>query len=300
MTDSDLGRVAAWLMHQDPIGARFSSVLRRTLDQLYDGQHTGRYRWDQLHKTEKTHCGTLVEINLQREFQIGEGDRMDFRIEGVDVDCKYSQTNGGWMIPAEALGHVCLLLWADDELSICSMGLIRIEETLLTPGSNRDSKRTLGKTGRKRIQWMFEKTPLPLNVLLHLPREIVDRIMNLDSGQARIDEIFRVAQKTRIGRGVVATLGQQEDYMKRVRNNGGSRGRLRAEGIVILGDFEGHQRVAERLGLPIPGNGEFVSVRLAPVKKYGTGVVEVDGRFWRVADEDAPIVPAPDIRHIKK
>ncbi len=47
---------------------------------LLDGQHTGRYRWDQLHKTEKTHFGTLVEINLQRAFGFDDGMTMDFAI----------------------------------------------------------------------------------------------------------------------------------------------------------------------------------------------------------------------------
>jgi len=79
---------------------------------LLDGQHTGRYRWDQLYKTEKTHFGTLVEINLQREFGFADGVAMDFAICGIDVDCKYSQDRGEWMIPPEALGQIILGLWA--------------------------------------------------------------------------------------------------------------------------------------------------------------------------------------------
>lgn len=69
---------------------------------LLDGQHTGRFRWDQLYKTEKAHAGTLIEINLQREFGFGDGLEMDYRIAGIDVDCKFSQTRGAWMIPPEA------------------------------------------------------------------------------------------------------------------------------------------------------------------------------------------------------
>ena len=42
-------------------------------------------RWDQLYKTEKTHFGTLVEINLQREFGFADGVAMDFAIQGVDA-----------------------------------------------------------------------------------------------------------------------------------------------------------------------------------------------------------------------
>src|SRR5256885_8626710 len=104
--------VAAQLRQLDPDGSRTAQVLRDTLDQLYDGQRTGRYRWDQLYKTEKTHCGTLVEINLHREFEFQDGLKLDYQIAGVDVDCKYSQKNGAWMIPPEARGHLCLVLWA--------------------------------------------------------------------------------------------------------------------------------------------------------------------------------------------
>ena len=56
----------------------------------------------------------------------------------------------------------------------------------------------------------------------------------------------------------------QDDYMKRVRGGGGARDQLRAEGIVIFGDYAGDQVLAAALGLPRPGPGEFVSARLAP------------------------------------
>src|SRR6266704_2051576 len=95
--DLELRSVVAEILKLDPKGLRTAQVLRNTLDQLYDGQRTGRYFWEQLYKTEKTHCGTLVEINLQREFNFADGDKLDYRIGGADVDCKYSQTQGGWM-----------------------------------------------------------------------------------------------------------------------------------------------------------------------------------------------------------
>lgn len=92
----------------DPDGARTARMMRRTLDQLYDGQRTGRYSWAQLHKTERTHFGTLFEINLRREFDdvIDEGVKLDYRIRQHDVDCKFSQRMGGWMIPPEAIGQL--------------------------------------------------------------------------------------------------------------------------------------------------------------------------------------------------
>ena len=52
--------MAAELRRLDGDGSRMAAAIRGALDMLLDGQHTGRYRWDQLHKTEKTHAGTLV------------------------------------------------------------------------------------------------------------------------------------------------------------------------------------------------------------------------------------------------
>ena len=122
-------------------------MIRQTYDQLLDGQRTGRWDYRDLRKTEKTHMGTLVEINLHREFEFEDGRAMDYRIAGVEVDCKFSQSPRGWQIPLEATGYVCLLLWADDGLGLFSGGLLRISEDVLRPGGNRDQKRTLNAAG---------------------------------------------------------------------------------------------------------------------------------------------------------
>lgn len=65
--DPELERVYEHVKALDPAGRRFGRVLRDTIDQLLNGEVTGRYDWKTLFKTEKTHAGTLVEINLQRE-----------------------------------------------------------------------------------------------------------------------------------------------------------------------------------------------------------------------------------------
>lgn len=297
LLDRDVEIVTNSLRSLDPDGKRIAMVIRNTLDQLYDGQHTGRYRWDQLHKTEKTHCGTLIEINLQREMKFTDGLQMDFQIGGIEVDCKYSQSLGGWMIPMEAVGQICLLLWADDERAEWSLGITRMDEHVLGRGANRDSKRTLSATGRQSIRWVFQHAPLPPNVLLQLPRQQVDDIMSLTSGQKRIDEIFRVAQGRIIGRGVIATLGQQDDYMKRVRGNGGSRSRLSSEGILILGHYDEHRRIAKELGLPIPELGELVSVRVVRAGRRGRQTARIQNESWRIANPEDPIETAPDCPH---
>jgi hypothetical protein len=295
MADPELDAVAAEILGLDPDGSRIAQTLRDTLDQLYDGQRTGRYRWDQLYKTEKTHCGTLVEINLHRQFKFGDGHTLDYRIVGVDVDCKFSQTLGGWMIPPEAHGHLCLLVWAEDAGSKWSMGLVRTATDRLNTGGNRDRKATLNQVGREAIRWLFDHAQLPSNVLLQLDRATVDAIMAMKSGQKRINEIFRIALERIVGRGVVATLGQQDDYMKRVRANGGARTSLRPEGIIILGQYGSHALIARTLGVPVPGPGDSVSVRVTPADGPGSRVAEIDGRLWKVAKPTDPAVLAPEL-----
>ena len=297
--DKELAAVAAELRAFDPDGSRTARVLRDTFDQLYDGRRTGRYRWDQLYKTEKTHCGTLVEINLQREFKFSDGESLDYLIGGVDVDCKYSQTIGGWMIPPEARDHICLVVSAaDTPAPIWSLGLVRASAAHLNLGSNRDAKSTLNTAGRNAIVWIHQNAPLPPNVLLQLDPATVDRIFAEASGQKRINELFRSALGTVIGRAAVATVAQQDDYMKRVRANGGARTLLQPEGIIILGQFQSHVAIARALGVPVPGPGDSVSLRVTPAKKRGAGVIEINQRLWKVAAPGDPIVAGPDLPSI--
>ncbi|MFD2354220.1 NaeI family type II restriction endonuclease [Nonomuraea ferruginea] len=261
--DSPMEAVLDHLMTADPDGSRISRAIRRSFDMLLDGQHTGRFRWEELHKTEKTHCGTLVEINLQREFGFEGGEVLDYAIEGVEVDCKYSQGLADWMIPPEAAGRLLLGLWASDQEGKWSAGLVRASEEHLNPGGNRDAKRTLNRRGRASIRWLFKDAPLPENALLRLPSKDIDAIFGAGSGQQRVNELFRRAQRRPISRNVVATVAMQEDYMKRVRGNGGARSALRPEGIVIFGQYKNHVQTATALGLQPPGPGESMSVRLA-------------------------------------
>ncbi|GLW45357.1 hypothetical protein Stsp02_10190 [Streptomyces sp. NBRC 14336] len=296
--DAGLQAVHAALTGMERAEERFAGVLRNTIDQLLNGEVTGRYDWAQLYKTERTHAGTLVEINLQREFKFPDGEAMDYRIAGIDVDCKYSQSFGGWMIPPEALGHICLLVWANDYESRWSAGLFRVKREWLNQGSNRDAKLTVNSAHRRdKIQWLWRDAELPENVLLHMNPADRAAVFAPSSGQQRVNELFRRAQKRRIGRNVVRTVAQQKDYMKRVRGNGGARSALRPEGILIMGDYDSHRAVAERLGLLPPREGEFVSVRVARMRPHhgDASHVVLDGQPWVVALADDPTEPAPSL-----
>lgn len=297
--DEELRAVQAELTARDPLGERFARVLRDTIDQLLNGEITGRYDWDSLYKTERTHAGTLVEINLQREFGFTDGLVMDYRIAGIEVDCKYSQRFGGWMIPPEARGHLCLLAWASDKESRWSAGLFRVRDDWLNEGTNRDSKLTVRAEHRNKIVWLWRDAELPENVLLHMNPRDREAVFASRSGQQRLNELFRRVQRRRIGRNVVRTVARQKDYMKRVRGNGGSRTALRPEGILIMGDYDSHRAVAEHLGLPLPGEGEFVSARVARIQPHHRDAphVSLDGHTWVIATpedlpESAPSLPS--------
>ncbi|WP_409184165.1 NaeI family type II restriction endonuclease [Amycolatopsis sp. VS8301801F10] len=298
--DPQLEEVAAILRKADPDGRRFAKAIRRSIDMLLDGQNTGRYRWDQLHKTEKTHAGTLIEINIQREFEFAGGASMDYAIGGVDVDCKFSQQNGAWMIPPEANDHLLMVVWASDEASRWCVGLVRARREYLRIRENRDGKRSLNVYGKGQIRWLFRDAPLQENLLLRLSEKEIKEVFAAKSGQQRVNSLFRVAAGRRVSRNVVATVAMQADYMKRVRGNGGARSILKREGFVILGDYVNHVNVAKTLNIAEPGEGEFVSVRLRPRTASDLGPsVELEGEYWVVASPDEQLTnPAPELPRV--
>lgn len=294
--DSELEFIRSEILSLDPDGARIASVIRDTIDQLYDGQRTGRYRWDQLYKTEKTHCGTLIEINLQREFHFADGIALDFTIAGIEIDCKYSQRDGGWMIPPEAVGKQCMLITAEDSAHPSwSLGIIRAKEEFLNVSHNRDGKTSINRSGRDSIQWIWRKATMDANVLLQIPRETVDLILSHPHGTTRVNELFRQVRGKIITRTVIATVNQGRDFMKRIRANGGARSALQKEGILILGPYHAHTRIAEDLGLPIPSDGEAISIRVVQTTADTPNSTQIAGAWWREATEQDPIEAAPNL-----
>jgi Restriction endonuclease NaeI len=285
-SDPALDQVLDALGDLDPVGTRMGEVIRETYDQLYDGGRTGRYRWSQLFKTEKTHFGTLVEINLQREFAFRDGLKLDYRIAGHEIDAKFSQDLWKWMLPPEAVGELCLVVTANDETSRFSAGVVRATVDRLGAGTNRDAKKTLSLSGRQAVVWLFRDEPFPPNVLLQLPTADVDAIFAQRSGQQRLNELFRRAVRLRVSRAAVETVAQQRDPLKRVRSNGGARQALAREGIAIFGgDYLWQRRAAMQLGLPVPGDSEFVSAYLKRVAHVvgRRPAAELAGEWWELA-----------------
>lgn len=309
-TDPELDAVFDALRAADPDGSLFAAVLRETYDQLYDGQRTGRYRWEQLLKTEKTFMGTLVEINLHRAFLFADGERMDYRIAGVEVDCKFSQSLGGWMIPPEAYDgqHVVLLVWASEIERRWEAGVVRVRNDDLFLGrQNRDGKRPLTPVGESAVRWLFDRPTLPENLLLHIDEATRERIFNprgergrQPSGQEKINMLFRLVQRRIVNRASVLTVAQQRDSPKRARDARLPRN-LGNEGILVLGHQENDPLVAAALGLPVPRKGEFVSARVVRAEpQYQGAVAVIRGEPWRLAEADDPVVPAPMMPRVSR
>jgi hypothetical protein len=237
---------------------KFGTSIRQALDEVYDGQRTGRYEISQLAKVEKTYIGTKVEIVVQDAFGLERGGPhgMDYLVADEQVDCKWSMSKGKWMFPKEAVGELCLVIWADDQASVFSVGLVRAKVESLSGGANQDGKKYLSPTGLTTVTWLANEAPLPENLLLHISQDDRTAIFGPNSGQARVTELFRRIQGRIIRREVVLAVARQLDSPKRVRD---ARLRLEAEGVHILGHEDADQVMAASLDLPVPRKGEWVS-----------------------------------------
>ncbi|MEV0187218.1 NaeI family type II restriction endonuclease [Kitasatospora purpeofusca] len=304
VNDPDVAAVQAALYALDPDGRRTAGVIRSTIDQLLDGRRMGRWSYEQLHKTEKTHLGTLLEINLYKNFRLKEGDKADYLIEGIEVDCKYANALGGWEIGPELVGCLCLVITASDSAkkSTWQAGLVRASEEHLRASTNRDSKRKLNAVGVRAITWLWGgENQLEPNQLLGMSDSVRTEIMDASgkhgpTGQARINKLFELFQEKIVRRVTTETVGHGlDDPMRRIRAMDGARGFLQKKGILVLGHQELDPHVARSLGLDVPSKGQFISARVvpAPGKPDGRSVAVIGGTPWVRAREGDPVVPAP-------
>ncbi len=197
------------------------------------------------------------------------------------------------MLPMESFEQIILVTQANDQKSIWSAGVVRVTEANRRTSENRDKKTGLNAHGRDQITWLFKDAPMQPNALLQLPPNVVAEIMAGRSGQARLNELFRRATNRRLTRNIIATVAQQDDYMKRVRDNGGSRSALRPEGFLILGgDYSIQRNLAMALGSAVPEPGELVSVQVVPATEADG--VDIAWAWWRLAvDSEVVTSPAP-------
>ncbi|MET9711618.1 NaeI family type II restriction endonuclease [Nocardiopsis alba] len=307
--DAGIDSVHTWFINQKGYIERFAQVFRKSIDEVLDGQRTGRYDLyiqkgeGRVEKTEKTYLGTKVEIVARAEFDLGYGHPMDYNIDGHQVDAKFT-IGSTWTIPREAMGHICLLMRANDQQGTFQVGIIRISEDNLNSGLNGDKKRTISAAARGKVKWIVERGELPENILLNLKKSYPKKVKSIfrasegykgggNGGQLRVNELFRQMLGQLVDRTTVVTVATQHDGPKRARD---ARKHLRPEGIVVLGHMKPAPQIAKDLGLPVPSNGFWVSAKLARVSdsdlRPTTLINGIRYGLWRDGDTpgEAPII----------
>jgi hypothetical protein len=84
-------------------------------------------------------------------------------------------------------------------------------------------------------------------------------LITAGGGTSRIAALFELVQRRPISRMQVQALGQQHDYMKRIRRNGGARDILAPKGIALLsGAYD--QSIIHAMNLGLFTSEEFISV----------------------------------------
>lgn len=243
---------------EDAFAEKLRSFFRSAIDEVIDTARTGRYFLSDLEKTEKTYLGTKFEILLRDWLQVPKGVVLDLEIGGREVDVK-STTGGasGWMIPPEAIDQFCILLRVNEVQAKCAVGLVKARPAYLRGSVNRDSKTSFSAAGRDHIWWLvsdFDYTP---NFWTLISASLREKIMKPKGGTARLAALFENCLETPVSRVLISGIAAQDDFMKRIRRNGGARDVLAPKGIAILYTENDHA-LMHQLGLTF-GSREFVS-----------------------------------------
>ncbi len=250
-------------------------LLRECFDGVIKTPKTGRRLYEELEKTEKTHIGTCVEIELRHRLKLARGKMLDCEIAGLEVDIKFS-VGTSWMIPPEAFARPCIIISADEKNARCCFGFFIAQGEYLSAG-NRDKKCSINKLGRESIRWLLKDEPYPPNFWQSVPRDVADQIASGRSGNDRMITLFREVMDQPISRKVIEDVAAQKDPTRRVRGDKtrGTRNRLAKDSIILLcGDWSEAQEFISSAGLPSLGKSEFMSHRVvgdevALAKKLG-------------------------------
>jgi len=227
---------------------------------VIDTARTGRHFFKQLEKTEKTYLGTKFEILLRDWLQVPRGVRLDLLIGEREVDVKSTTGGGsGWMIPPEAIDQFCILLRVNEASAKCAFGLARARQEYLRTSQNRDAKTSFSAAGTSHIWWLVSDFGYTPNFWARIDDALQRKIMGAGKGKMRLAALFEHCLGIPVSRVQVAAIAAQDDFMKRIRRNGGARDLLAPKGIAILYS-ETDRDLMIRLGLNF-GYREFVSCK---------------------------------------
>lgn len=260
----DLSRLESQLL--DAVGGqqifeeKLRSFFRSAIDEVIDTARTGRFTLADLEKTEKTYLGTKFEMLLRDWLQVPRGVTLDLLIGGEEVDVK-STTIGksGWMVPREAINQLCILLRVNEKKSQCAVGLARARTAYLRLGKNQDKKTSFSAAGTQNIWWIAQHFPYTPNFWTQISSDTRKQIMAPRGGKKRLAAMFESCLETPVSRVLIASIAAQDDFMKRIRRNGGARDILAPKGIAIL-YANNDRKLMEQLGITF-GSREFISYR---------------------------------------
>jgi len=132
---------------------KFHNLVRQSIDEVVDTPRTGRTSLSELEKTEKTYIGTKVEILTRSMLGLVKGKKLDLKVADTEVDIKFTIGNT-WMIPMEAFGEICLLIYGNEKSGTFGVGLLKMTPGNLTKRANRDKKLSVSARGKKNIVWL--------------------------------------------------------------------------------------------------------------------------------------------------
>lgn len=236
-------------------------LIRKAIDEVIDAAKTNRFTINEIEKTEKTYLGTKIEIVFRNYLKLKKGKILDLEIDGIETDIK-NTIGTNWTIPPEALNHPCILIRCNETQAKCSVGILVARNDTLNKGSNRDGKRSVSAAGFSSIYWLLKDTSYPPNFWETIDHKTRSAITSPNGGTDRLAALFRNIQRTPISRLLVQAIAQQDDYMKRIRRNGGARDVLAPLGIAILWGQKDRDLI-KALNLPACGPDEFISVQPA-------------------------------------
>jgi hypothetical protein len=290
--DQELDRIAEWWHKQSSAGDRIGRVIRQTFDEVLDAERTGRYDLAELADEERDYLAVRFRIDLRDEFNISTwpgGGATSLAIEGEPIAVRFEPA-GGWRLPHEATGRICITTSASDDSAQFSFGVLRISRQADgVPGR-------LSETQLADVRWLWLDHPMPENVLKTLEPGDVQAIFAMSgkgNGQSRIDELFCRLQGRILPRRLIMTVAHQDDPMKRART---ARENLQPRGILILGHQNDHPRICADFGLPVPKKGELIALRVIKAtmpRQLGRTFVHIKGSDWVAAEPGEPDEPGP-------
>jgi len=251
----------------DPFLSEIGPVLRRAVDEVIDMPRTSRFSLSQIEKTEKTYIGTKVEILIRHALALPKGNILDLRVGDEEVDIK-NTIGSSWMIPREAIDRHCLLIKINDKKGLFNIGVVFCSLDNITAGMNRDQKRSISP-GNPAIFWIGRNVPMQKNFFESLSPGVCLQLTDPKaSGAERVRRLCRLVPNTVFNRYIVNCVAQQQDPMKRLRNNGGARDAMLKEEIYVLsGKYDKDQLIS--YGFHNVGHEEWVAVhpQLLPRKR---------------------------------